>query len=172
MRQWNDNDVPVAYFITFRARGTWLHGDKRGSVSRHRNAYGSPYLPPEPSWHATNRARLKVKPVKLEADRRRATLDAIKETCEKRNWLLEASNIRTNHVHTVVRIGLKSPDIALNAFKANATRTMRERRLWLDEGSPWADKGSKRRLWTEEHVAAACAYVLYEQGDPLPGDEA
>jgi REP element-mobilizing transposase RayT len=171
MRQWNDNGVPIAYFISFRARGTWLHGDKRGSVSRHHSAYGSPYLPAESNWHAINRARLKVAPVKLSAERRQATIDAIKETCRKRDWLLDAVNIRTNHVHTVVRIGSKSPDIALNAFKANATRTMRERRLWGNEGSPWADKGSKRRLWTDHQVAAASAYVLYEQGDPLPGDE-
>lgn len=25
---------PVAYFISFRTYGTWLHGDKRGSMDR------------------------------------------------------------------------------------------------------------------------------------------
>jgi hypothetical protein len=38
---WNDSDTPLAYFITFRAYGTWLHGDKRGSVDRHNNRYGA-----------------------------------------------------------------------------------------------------------------------------------
>ena len=171
MRQWNDNDVPIAYFFTFRARGTWLHGDKRGSVSRHKNRYGTPYLPPEPSWFKTNQGRLKVRPVKLDGKRRRAATDAIRETCKKRGWDLFAVNARSNHIHAVADIGLKDPDIALNAFKANGTRIMRERGLWLDDGSPWADKGSKRRLWTESAVDGAVAYVKYEQGEPLPDEE-
>ena len=27
-------DAPLAYFISFRTFGTWLHGDRRGSVDR------------------------------------------------------------------------------------------------------------------------------------------
>jgi hypothetical protein len=34
--------------------------------------------------------------------------------------------------------------------------------------SPWADKGSKRKLWNERSVARAIDYVLYGQGDELP----
>jgi len=34
--------------------------------------------------------------------------------------------------------------------------------------SPWAFKGSKRRLWNEQSVARAIDYVLYGQGDTLP----
>ena len=168
---WNDTEIPLAYFITFRARGTWLHGDRRGSISRHKNKYGSAYLPEESGWLKTNKARLKIKPVRLEALRRRAVLDAIKETCEKRGWTLFVSNVRSNHVHSVVDIGVKKPEIALNAFKANATRIMRERGLWQEEGSPWADKGSKRRLWTDDDLDGAIAYVRYGQGEPLPDED-
>ena len=50
---------------------------------------------------------------------------AIKETCEIRKWELWVSNIRTNHVHTVVS-ALCKPEPILNALKANATRKMRE----------------------------------------------
>ena len=43
---WNDTEVPLAYFISFRTASTWLHGDKRGSIDRFHNRYGSPiYLP-------------------------------------------------------------------------------------------------------------------------------
>ena len=34
---WNDTDTPLAYFISFRIYGTWLRGDKRGSVDRFQN---------------------------------------------------------------------------------------------------------------------------------------
>ncbi|MBA3357169.1 MAG: hypothetical protein H0U18_14775 [Pyrinomonadaceae bacterium] len=50
---------------------------------------------------------------------------AIRETCKTRKWRLWAINVRTNHVHSVVT-GTRDPDIVLNAFKANATREMKE----------------------------------------------
>jgi len=59
----------------------------------------------------------------------------------------------------------------LNAFKANATRQLREDGLWLKEFSPWARKGSKKRLWNEQSVARAIEYVLYGQGDEPPDFE-
>ena len=92
---------------------------------------------------------------------------AIKETCEIRKWELWVSNIRTNHVHTVVS-ALCKPEPILNALKANASRKMRESGCWLSERGPWVRRGSKRYLWTEEDLRNAIAYVLYEQGDSLP----
>src|SRR4029077_14507206 len=41
-----DDNIPLAYLITFRAHGTWLHGDRRGSVDRFHNRYGTPRIPP------------------------------------------------------------------------------------------------------------------------------
>ena len=51
------------------------------------------------------------------------------------------------------------PKWILNAFKANATRTMREADCWHSENSPWVRRGSKRYLWTEQQLLAAMAYV-------------
>ena len=80
---------------------------------------------------------------------------------------MQAINIRTNHVHTVVSSN-KNPESVLNAFKANATRHLRKAGLWAHSFSPWADKGSKVRLWNEKSVANAIDYVLNGQGDDLP----
>jgi len=92
VKMWNDTDIPLAYFISFRAYGTWLHGDKRGSIDRFNNRYRSPYIP----------------------------------------------------------------------------RQLRQDGLWLYSFTPWADKGSKRRLWNERSVAKAIDYVLNGQGNDLP----
>ena len=89
-------------------------------------------------------------------------------TCELRNWSLLALNTRTNHVHTVVDIGVKKGELALNAFKANATRQMRQNGCWEFDCSPWAGKGSCRRLWNERSVANAIGYVINGQGGDLP----
>lgn len=64
---WNDADFPQAYFISFRAYGTWLHGDEGGSVDRHNNAYGSPKYSKAEHWNEISKARLKQPPVKLDA---------------------------------------------------------------------------------------------------------
>jgi hypothetical protein len=45
-REFSDDHTPLAYLITFRSYGTWLHGDPRGSVDRFHNVYGTPRLPP------------------------------------------------------------------------------------------------------------------------------
>lgn len=38
----------------------------------------------------------------------------------------------------------------------------------MHERGPWAEKGSKRYLWSERSVTQAIDYVLYGQGDELP----
>jgi REP element-mobilizing transposase RayT len=165
---WNDTDIPLAYLVTFRCYGTWLHGDERGSVNRFHNQYKSPYLPAEKKWIQTNRRRLRNEIVALNAEQRICVEKAIREACEIRCWDLQAINVRTNHVHTVVSIGANKPEIALNAFKANATRKMRESQCWQSEKSPWADKGSKRYLWNERSIELAIDYVISSQGGDLP----
>jgi REP element-mobilizing transposase RayT len=133
-----------------------LHGDKRGSIDRFHNAYLSPYIKRNEKWREYTQQRLKAKPLILKAKQRRSIEAAIRETCNIRKWLLQAINVRTNHVHTVVSANRKS-GLVLNAFKANATRQLREDGCWPHPFSPWADKGSKRKLWNEQSVAKAIA---------------
>ncbi|MGH9970933.1 MAG: transposase [Pyrinomonadaceae bacterium] len=165
--QSNDERIPLAYLITFRSYGTWLHGDERGSVDRFHNVYGSKTLPPNRQRKQYEQRLRALPPVKLNSRRRAAVEKGIRETCTIRKWLLRAFNIRTNHVHTVV--SANSPAwCVLNALKANATSCLREAGCWRSGRSPWASRGSKRRLWTEKQLSDAIAYVLYDQGEPLP----
>jgi REP element-mobilizing transposase RayT len=160
-------DFPLAYLITFRCYGTWLHGDERGSIDRHNRRYGMPKYPKTEHWQKISGDRMKRPPVKLTARMRKAVEKAIRETCKIRNWTLLAINVRTNHVHVVVVIGPKKPGIALNALKANATREMRADGCWTLDVTPWADKGSERYLWNESSVAEAIDYVINRQGDDI-----
>ena len=102
-----------------------------------------------------------------ENDMRRAVEVGIRETCDIRKWTLWAINVRTNHVHTVVSANCRPKRIAI-AFKANATRKMREAGTWPSGRSPWVRRESKKYLWTEKDLIDAIAYVLYDQGEPLP----
>ena len=165
---WNDTDTPLAFLISFRCYGTWLHGDERGSMDRHNNNYGAPKYQKNQHWNTISEARLQQPAVKLDATRRSIVERAIRNVCVKRGWSLYAVNIRTNHGHVVVANAGKKPEVMLNAFKANATREMREAGCWISDRTPWADKGSQRWLWTDKHVTDAVEYVVNGQGYDLP----
>ena len=164
---WNDTDTPLAYLLTFRTYGTWLHGDYRGSIDRFHNVYGAPYVPPNQQRYRKHLRRLKTSPLLLSGPQRHVIERAVNETCLIRHWSLLAFNVRTNHVHTVVSAKENSVRVLI-ALKANATRHLKQDGFWLHDFSPWASRGSKRNLWTEQSIARAIEYVLYGQGDELP----
>ena len=163
-KEFNEDHTPLGYLITFRTYGTWLHGDKRGSVDRHNNRYGAPLIKPNPDWLAYNKSRLKHAPVKLNQKQRALIKHSIEPTCDIRGWRLYKTNVRTNHVHTVVGAAC-GPGRVLNALKSHATRNLRECGQWSQSNSPGADRGSKRYLWTELHLQKAIDYVEFDQGD-------
>ena len=56
--EFQDRSVAIAYLITFRCYGTWLHGDERGSVDRkHFNRYGAKRIQPNPEM-CSKKARM------------------------------------------------------------------------------------------------------------------
>ena len=171
MTIWNDTHIPLSYLITYRSYGTWLHGDERGSKDRLQNRYNTPKIAANSNWSKHNINQLKTEPVKLNAQQRTAAEEAIRGACHHRKWILQAVNIRTNHIHAVVSIGRAKPEKVLNDFKAYSTRKMRQYRCWDVASSPWADKGSKRLLWNEQSVGYACDYVNNGQGVDLPDFE-
>jgi REP element-mobilizing transposase RayT len=121
--------------------GTWLHGDKRGSVDRFHNRYGSPRIAPNRNWQNYNRQALRAPPLILGPKERRAVKQAVRDTCRIRKWSLLAFSVRTNHVHIVVTAHKKA-ELVLNAFKANATRQLRQDGLWHHPVSPRVRKGA------------------------------
>jgi hypothetical protein len=122
---YDGNEFPLAYLITFRSYGTWLHGDSRGTMDRQgHNIYGAPRIPASEKLEGSDRSQLKYPPVKLDASHRNVVEQAIREVCANRGYNLRAVNVRTNHVHTVVSAQLH-PDLIMNAFKAYATRLLR-----------------------------------------------
>ncbi|MGQ0542423.1 MAG: transposase [Blastocatellia bacterium] len=167
MEKWNDTDEPIAYLITFRTYGTWLHGDSRGSIDKYHNKFGEPRSVVSQEREVVHQSRLKSPPFLLNAQGRKIVEDAIREVAHFRQWPLIALNVRTNHAHVVIGASAPSGKM-LGDLKAYSTRQLRERNIWEFEHSLWVDKGSRRYLWTEEHVSSAVEYVVNGQGGPLP----
>ena len=160
-----DRTQPLAYLITFRCYGTWLHGDERGSIDRRNyNRYGRPAMPANDRILANEKGELTSSPVSLNHAQRDVVESAIREVCEHRAYLLYAVNVRTNHVHSVVKAPCK-PEHVMNSFKSYATRKLRETGLLCRNMKPWARHGSTPYLWTEEQVQRAIKYVVEGQGD-------
>lgn len=167
MGKWNDTDVPLAYLITFRTYGTWLAGDERGPIDRVHNIYRGERAESSVVREQQQMVKLKSEPFVMNSRARRAVREAIEEVCSHRGWPLHAQNVRTNHAHAVIA-AVASSDKVLGDLKAYATRKLRSEQCWSHAHSPWVDKGSKRKLWNENHIAAAIEYVVNGQGDDLP----
>ncbi len=173
---YEENVFPIAYLITFRTFGTWLHGDARGSYSRpqpHRTTYMSPNVP----LNEKMQNEMKQQAVVLNRHERSIVHEAIVEVCQFREYDLKALNVRSNHSHSVVSKAIK-PEKIVNDFKVYATRRLRSEGLFLANLKVWARGASTRYLWKPRQVEAAIDYVLYSQGDvpfelvtELPDDE-
>ncbi len=156
------SEPPLAYFLTFRCYGTWLHGDPRGSTDRDHNVPNTPLLPPDAARKELRESLLRHVPVRLDESSRGVVTEAIKRECEHRGWRLLALNVRTNHVHIVVSAS-EAPERVVNVLKSWATRRMVEAGV-LERGvKAWSRHGRTRYLWDELAVEAACTYTLYDQ---------
>lgn len=162
---WDENSYPLAYLLTFRTYGTWLHGDDRTSVKRDGwNSYGHPRYRPNTTLERWMSDEMKGKPFIL-CDRMRIVVDnSIQELCDRRGYGLKASHVRTNHAHVVLSAAQK-PERIVDALKANATKALRENGLINTETKVWSRGRSRRYLWKPRHVMAAIEYTLYGQGD-------
>jgi len=66
--EYDDNEFPLAYLITIRCYGTWLHGDEKSSIDRHKyNVYNTPRRIVNPKLQNVMRQEMKQKPVSLSA---------------------------------------------------------------------------------------------------------
>ena len=166
--EYDYNDFPLAYLITLRTYGTWLHGDEKLSVDRHGfNVYGTPRLEANPNLESRMAQSLKHKPFLFAENQRKIVESAIKEVCENRSYDLQAINVRSNHLHCVVA-AQTNPKLIADSLKSYATRNLRQSRLIDDKTKVWTRGRSRRYLWKPRHVSLAIEYVLYGQGDIIP----
>jgi REP element-mobilizing transposase RayT len=162
---YEENSFPIAYLLTFRTYGTWLHGDERGSVRRNANTrYGESKITPSVPLAELMQNTKYAAALVLNPEQRKCVDIAIKEVCEVRKYLLRALNVRTNHAHAVVSAALK-PEKIVNDFKVYATRRLRTEWLCPITQKVWARGASTRYLWKPRHVEAAVDYVKYCQED-------
>jgi REP element-mobilizing transposase RayT len=157
-------EYPIAYHITFTTYGTWLHGDRRGSVDEQHNQYRSAFVSPDAELHKKEQNNLKNPPVILDKNIREVVLKAVLQVCSFRNWAPYAVHVRSNHIHIVVS-GNAKPEKMMIDFKAYATRAIKgsdDNQKFI--GKYWSLHGSTKYIWTKENLASAIDYVKNRQG--------
>jgi len=163
-----NRSVALAYMITFRCCGTWLHGDERGSVGRRAsNIFGEPKIKPSTTLRQMDIDQLAGGPINLGAIERRIVEKAIREVCTVRGYSLFAINVRTNHAHLVVN-NCGNVERMMDSFKAYSTKALKAANRIDKDSKPWSRHGGIRYLWTERHIELAVDYVVNGQGGDLP----
>ncbi len=166
--EYDDNEFPLAYLITLRTYGTWLHGEEKLSVDRHGfNIYRTPRREVNANLKNLMLQTSKQKPFLFDENCRKNVKSTITEVCENRGYELLAINVRSNHIHAVVSAQVK-PKLIIEAFKSYSTGRLRENLLIGRETKVWARGKSRRYLWKPQHVSLAIEYVLYGQDDVIP----
>lgn len=161
--------APLAYLLTWRCYGTWLPGDDRGSVT-HDNRPGAPFAAPSPALAAHAPTLMQRSSFLLDAPRRALVRGVIEDVCTHRGWSILALNVRTTHVHAVVKAE-PPPEKVLVDLKAWSTRRLREAGLCPQNGKVWAAHGSTRWIDTQASLDRVIEYTLHEQGPVLDPSE-
>ena len=152
----------LAYHITWTTYGTWLPGDERGWVRKNTTGIQEPN-----AIIAMNaRKRMKENPVHLSSLQRGFVECTIRQHCLIRGWLLQAVNVRSNHIHVVVTAGCDADEV-MKQLKAWCSRKLSDaadlkqisptksgRKRWFTEG------GNRKLIHTEQYLDNAIQYVL------------
>lgn len=160
---------PLAYFLTWTCYGTWLHGDRRGSVDSEHNVVDTPFVEEDSRRRQEERGRLHQGAVLLKDEKRRVVSETIVAHCRLREWELIAVHVRTNHVHVVVGYAGLTPEVVMGQLKSWTTRRLRDAGLWSRDERVWTKHGSTRYLWKASEIEQATAYVVEGQGSELRG---
>ena len=149
---------PLAYFLTFTVRGSWRHGDDRGSWQRHDRVLA----PGTQVYAEPNRQS----PHFFSEDEQRIVAEAVREQCEIKKWTLHEMTVQQSHVHVVVSAADTTPETVMKLLKAKATQRLRQHGSVKSDEKIWTQHGSTRYLFNDQSFAAACDYVRNHESQP------
>ena len=102
-------------------------------------------------------------PVVLTLVQRDLVTSVVRKHCEIRQWTLYAVNVRSNHVHVLVRAPIAGDEVRTQ-LKAWCSRRLSEHAGLLGHGKDgqrrwFTEKGDVRWIKDESHLADAIQYV-------------
>lgn len=159
----NEKPIPLAYMITCRTYGTWLHGDERGSVDRKHNQFLTPRMKHNPNWQRCMKENCKEQPFVMSKAQSKTVLQSVINTCQYADWVLYAAHVRSNHMHIIVKAHNKPPEQAAVSFKAYATRYLKHKYPDLQRKRYWSSGASTGYAFHSMALLRAIQYTVEEQ---------
>jgi REP element-mobilizing transposase RayT len=153
----------LGYLLTWTSYGTWLPGDARGWVDRHRT-HGDVMELPNAPLESHCRKILGQAPFVLDGRMRAVVAAAIRQICEHSQWYLHALGVRSNHVHVVVTAPDCGPAKVMGVLKVASSKALGS---LVSRKRCWTSSGSRRYLRTQDSLEAAVRYVT-SQDESLP----
>ncbi len=166
IKEKSSHEKPLAYFITFRTYGTWLHGDERQSVDRARNKYDTPKINPNKNLKKQMEMQQKFPSVLLTEQHGDIILNSFVHASNQHDWKLNSLHIRTNHIHTTI-LADEKPETVMTKLKTVATHFLRKQNHFPQHQPIWSRGGSTKYLWTPESLYFASEYTLERQGQKM-----
>jgi REP element-mobilizing transposase RayT len=151
----------LGYLLTWTTYGTWLPGDARGWVNRHRN-HGEVVDGPNPALEAHARSLMKRPCTILDKVQRECVEQAIRAACLQEGWHVHALAVRSNHVHVVVSAPDARPGKVMGIFKRQASKGLASAGMQPMGHGFWTRYGSHRVLNSEQSLQGAVRYVLQQ----------
>ena len=148
-----------AWLLTNTTYGTWLPGDKRGSVTSVRDERptdapnharfehdipGEPYEDPNDALQRSASELMKGNPIYLSLEQAETLLVQFQETAHHRVWTLRAVAIMRNHVHLVIIVPDDPDPGKILLISAYASRALNRRYDKPASETWWTGNGSKR----------------------------
>ena len=157
----------LAYFITIRAYGTWLHGDERLSVNPKHNKINTPKIDPNNKLHNLMRSYQKYPSVKFTKEQGEIIVDAVVSLCNQYGWRLFSIHVRTNHVHFTLRALNKKIEDVMTMVKAKTTRMLRKKGAFSGDQKIWSRHGSTKYINSDVGLYFTNDYVIERQGQKM-----
>jgi hypothetical protein len=166
------SDQPFALLITWTCYGTWLPGDRRGSVSNtllpeggfrpKENVPGTPYSPPDEFTYHRARTLQKEETVFLTTKQAEVAAASLCRAAQTRGWRILRGAIIPNHVHVVVMNCPPDGPAVRRTLKGNCQADLNDHvgqnRRW------WTAGGSDRYKNNWPAIDAAVEYVANQPG--------
>ncbi len=147
------------YFFTFGTYGRWLHGSEKGSHSHKKGR-----LAPNANLESSMRSELQSEPKTFNLYVLAWLFDEIFHYCLQHGLIIDALNVRTNHIHLVIATNRNLTRWSIIAgLKQYLSRRLHETGYVPPEFRVWERRYSCTSITNYPSWYRATQYTLFEQ---------
>ena len=146
------------FFITMTTRGSWLHGDERGSFDSEGN-----FIPPSIELFEKEKSSMNHSAFAFTPPMKEVVRQAFQEVVQQKGWKIYAITVQSNHVHIALLVSHQKGEYVRNALKSKATMRLRKANLISPTYEPWTRLGNIVTVRDSKSLNSICRYIEKHQ---------